>query len=441
MIPKLTKEPGARETAAAIRGGAMSPLEAVDAAIARIEALDGPINAVVVRDFDRARDAARALDGKAPATQQPLFGVPMTIKESFNVAGLPTTWGLAEHKHFIAEADAVVVERLKRAGAIFLGKTNIPPRLSDWQSNNPNYGRTNNPHDLSRSPGGSSGGSAAALAAGMVPAEFGSDIAGSVRVPAHFCGVWGHKPTWGAIDSGGHSFPGSEGHTRALAVVGPLARSGGDLAVLLETTLDRPQDLSGKALADCRFLLLEQHPLAPTDDGIKAAIAAAASAIERAGARVDRHSDLLPDLAKLHAAYFPMLITAMDPYGPNPLTGKPTLLTEWFGFLDAQARFRRAWARLFEEYDFVLAPPFVTPAFPHEESGPDDRTLEINGKACPAVVGMDWPGVATFPELPATVLPVGQSGGLPVGMQVIGAHWRDRDCVAAATRIGELVGA
>lgn len=441
MIPKLTKEPGARETAAAIRGGAMSPLEAVDAAIARIEALDGPINAVVVRDFDRARDAARALDGKAPATQQPLFGVPMTIKESFNVAGLPTTWGLAEHKHFIAEADAVVVERLKRAGAIFLGKTNIPPRLSDWQSNNPNYGRTNNPHDLSRSPGGSSGGSAAALAAGMVPAEFGSDIAGSVRVPAHFCGVWGHKPTWGAIDSAGHSYPGTEGHTRALAVVGPLARSGRDLAALLELTLDRPQAPSAKALSDCRFLVIEQHPAAPTDDGITSAIASAAAAIEAAGGRVDRHSDLLPDLAAMHAAYFPMLITAMDPFGPNPQTGKPTLLTEWFAFLDAQARFRRAWDALFETYDFVLAPPFVTPAFPHDDKDPDERTIEINNRAHPAVVGMAWPGVATFPELPATVLPVGESAGLPVGMQVIGARWRDRDCIAAATAIGELIGA
>lgn len=441
MIPKLTNEPGALETAAAIRGGKLSPLEAVEAAINRIVVTDGEINAVVVRDFDRARDAARALDGRRPGADQPQFGVPMTIKESFDIAGLPTTWGFAEHKDFVAKTDAVVVQRLKRAGVIFLGKTNVPPGLSDWQSNNPNYGRTNNPHDLSRSPGGSSGGSAAALAAGMVPVEFGSDIAGSVRVPAHFCGVWGHKPTWNAIDSAGHNYPGIEGHTRALAVVGPLARNGADLATLLELTLDRPQELSGKALPDCRFLVIEQHPLAPTDDGLTAAIAAAAAAIEAAGARVDRHSDLLPDLAALHEAYFPMLITAMAPFGPNPLTGKPTLLTEWFAFLDTQAKFRRAWDRLFLDYDFVLAPPFVTPAFPHDEKMPDNRTIEINGKALPAVVGMCWPGVATFPELPATVLPVGESGGLPVGMQVIGARWRDRDCVAAATTIGKLIGA
>jgi amidase len=439
MIPKLTNEPGALATAAAVRAGELSPLEAVDAAIARIEALDGPVNAVVVRDFDRAREAARALEGQPPGDERPLLGVPMTIKESFNVAGLPTTWGLAEHKDFVAREDAAVVTRLKRAGAIFLGKTNVPPFLSDWQSSNPNYGRTRNPHDLSRSPGGSSGGSAAALAAGMVPAEFGSDIAGSIRVPAHFCGVWGHKPTWGAVDGTGHAFPGTDGHGIALGVVGPLARNGADLAALLDLTLERPQVRADKPLGECRFLVVDEHPLAPTDAGIVAAIATAVSAIERAGARVDRRSDLLPDLAAQHAAYFPMLITAMNPYGPNPLTGQPTLQSEWFGFLDAQARFRRAWARLFEAYDFVLAPPFATPAFPHEDRPPAGRTLSINGDDYAAELGMAWPGLATFPELPATVLPVGESGGLPVGLQVVGARWRDRDCIAMATRIAERV--
>jgi amidase len=445
MIPKLTSEPGALDTAAAIRAGEMSPLEAVDAAIARIEALDGPINAVVVRDFDRAREAARALDGEAPAPSmgsgeaRPLLGVPMTIKESFNVAGLPTTWGLAEHKDFVAREDAAVVARLKRAGAIVLGKTNVPPLLSDWQANNPNYGRTRNPYDLSRSPGGSSGGSAAALAAGMVPAEYGSDIAGSIRVPAHFCGVWGHKPTWGAVDGAGHAFPGTDGHGVALGVVGPLARNGADLAALLELTLERPRAPSDKPFAECRFLVVERHPLVPTDSGVVATVATAAAAVERAGARVDRASELLPDLAAQHAAYFPMLIAAMNPHMANPRTGQPTLLTDWYGLLDAQARFRRAWARLFECYDFVLAPPFATPAFPHEDRAPAERTLTIDGEAYPAELGMAWPGVATFPELPATVLPAGESGGLPVGLQVIGARWRDRDCIATATRIGELL--
>jgi amidase len=440
MIPKLTKEPGALETAAAIRSGAISPLEAVDAAIARIEALDGAINAVVVRDFDRAREAARALDGVTPGGDRPLFGVPMTVKEAFDVAGLPTTWGYPEHKDTIAGKDAVVVERLKRAGAIVVGKTNVPPGLADWQSANPVYGRTVNPHDPARSPGGSSGGSAAALASGMVAAEYGSDIGGSIRIPAHFCGVWGHKPTWGAVEGFGHNPPGTDGHNVSLGVVGPLARNGADLAALLDATLDYPRPLAGKPLAECRFLLLTEHPLVPTDAGLVAALEATAAELEKAGARVDRSSELLPDLAAQHETYIPLLMMAMMPDSPKPDGSLATVL-DLYRLLDAQARSKRHWAALFEHYDFVLAPPYPTPAFPHDERIPDDRPLAINGVDHPAVLGLCWPGVATFPELPSTVLPVGASGHLPVGMQVIGGHWRDRDCVAMATRIGELVGA
>lgn len=440
MIPKLTTEPGALETAAMIRAGKMSPVEAVDAAISRIETLDPSINAVVVRDFDRAREAAKALDGTAPNEDQPLFGVPMTIKEAFDVAGLPTTWGLAEHKGFIARRDAVVVQRLKRAGVIFVGKTNVPPALSDWQSANPIYGRTVNPHDASRTPGGSSGGSAAAVAAGMVASEYGSDIGGSIRVPAHFCGIWGHKPTWGAVDGTGHSPPGLDGHNLELGVVGPFARNGADLAVLLDLTLDELRPLAARPLAECRFLLLTEHPLVPTEAGIVAVLENAAAQLERAGARVDRSSAHLPDLAAQHRAYLPMLMAAMMPDRPQP-DGSPITLLDWFGFLAAQAHKKREWAGLFEHYDFVLAPPFPTPAFPHDERIPDDRPLTIGGEDHPALLGMCWPGVATFPELPSTVLPVGQSAGLPVGMQVIGARHRDRACIAVATRIGELIGA
>ena len=175
---------GAAELAAALAAGRVGAVELFEAAVGRIERLDGPINAVVVRDFDRARDAAKAADAAlSRGERRPLLGVPMTVKEAFNVAGLRTTWGSEAFGHWIADADATVVARLKAAGAVILGKTNVPPMLSDWQSANPIYGRTNNPHELSRVPGGSSGGSAAALASGMVPLEFGSDIGGSIRVP------------------------------------------------------------------------------------------------------------------------------------------------------------------------------------------------------------------------------------------------------------------
>jgi amidase len=438
MIPKLTDEPGALDTAAEIRSGAMSPIEAVDAAISRIEELDGPINAVVVRDFERARETAMGLDGQTPGENQPLFGVPMTVKEAFNVAGLPTTWGIPDHAGFIADKDAVVVERLKRAGAIIVGKTNVPPALSDWQSTNPIYGITGNPHDLAKSPGGSSGGSAAALAAGMVPAEFGSDIGGSIRVPAHFCGTWGHKPTWGAIDQHGHDIPGTEGHGIALAVVGPMARNAADLAVLLELTLDRRQELSGKNLAQSRFLLLTNHPATPTDNATVEALEGVAVKMEKAGARVDRKSDLLPDLAAQHAAYLPMLMTAMDPRAPGE-DGAPPSLGKWYHFLNLQAANRRQWAALFDAYDFVIAPCFSTPAFPHDDLDPYRRMIAVNGQPVPAIIGLSWPGVATYPGLPATALPIGQSEGMPVGLQLISAEWRDCDCVAMAGDVAALI--
>src|SRR5689334_4264689 len=179
----------AGELAEALRARTISASEVVEHTIARIAALDQKLNAVVVRDFERAREAAKAADAAlARGERRPLLGVPMTVKEAFNVAGLPTTWGIASAKGNIVKDDALTVARLKAAGAIILGKTNVPVMLTDWQSYNDVYGQTNNPWDVTRSPGGSSGGSAAALAAGFVPLELGSDIGGSLRAPAHFCG-------------------------------------------------------------------------------------------------------------------------------------------------------------------------------------------------------------------------------------------------------------
>ncbi|HRK68762.1 MAG TPA: amidase family protein, partial [Hyphomonas sp.] len=203
---------GAAATAEAVRSGKISALEACDAAIARIEALDKTINAVVVRDFERARAAARQIDETRKADDpRRLLGVPMTVKESNDVEGLPSTWGFESFANVDAPRDAVVVQRLKAQGAVILGKTNVPVALGDWQSENPVYGRTLNPYDPARSPGGSSGGAAAALATGMVPLEIGSDIGGSIRMPSHMCGVFGHKPTWGIVPLRGHGFPGTDG--------------------------------------------------------------------------------------------------------------------------------------------------------------------------------------------------------------------------------------
>ncbi|MBY0521584.1 MAG: amidase, partial [Sphingomonas sp.] len=223
-------------TAAAIRAGETTALAECEAAIGRIEAGDSDINAVVVRDFDRALDQARALDARVTAgdTSGVFLGVPMTVKESFDIAGLVSCWGFTEHADFVASEDAVAVQRLKRAGAVIVGKTNVPVALADIQTNNPVYGRTRNPISPDRVPGGSSGGAAAALAGGFVPIEIGSDIGGSIRTPAAFCGVWGHKPTYNALLSFGHNFPRTEGCGVALNVIGPLARDPDDLEALFE---------------------------------------------------------------------------------------------------------------------------------------------------------------------------------------------------------------
>jgi amidase len=433
----------ATELVQALADRKVGALELTDAAIARIEARDGAINAVVVRDFDRARAAARQADAAlARGERGALLGLPMTVKESNNVAGLPSTWGSPAFSGWTADTDAVAVQRLKAAGAIILGKTNVPPFLSDWQSNNPVYGRTCNPWDLSRSPGGSSGGSAAALAAGMTPLEFGSDIGGSIRVPAAFCGVYGHKPTYGLIPLRGHSPPGLDGGPIALAVVGPLARSAADLDRALSVTAGpEPDEAKGYRLdlpparhadiADYRVLVLDRHPLVTTDDEISATLDTLATRLQGLGARVDRHSDLMPDLEAQHGVYMGLLGAAMSRGSPD---GTTMSAHEWMNLQDAQVAFRRRWATFFESYDVVVMPTLGITAFPHDDE-PDaqKRVHVINGRETPYFGQIAWPGVALLPNLPATACPMGLSrGGLPIGVQVMGGHLDDRTTIAFA---------
>ena len=438
--PVLTDEPGAIETAAMIARGDISPLEAVDAAIARIEQFDAHINAVVVCDFDRARETAKGMSS-GDGAQAPLFGVPMTIKESFDIEGLPTCWGHEAHKDAIAKADSRVVKLLKEAGVVFLGKTNVPPDLADWQSVNPVYGRTHNPHDHERSPGGSSGGSAAAVASGMVPCEFGTDIGGSVRVPAHFCGVWGHKSSWGLISKEGHDHPlmaGRGQHDGALSIAGPIARNAADLATLMRITASIPLSERTKSLRNCRVLMLAEHPSCPTGSEVLGLMEETASALEKAGVSVDRASELVPDLGRQHSDYMRMLNIAMARGAPNK-DGKRASATDWFDLLDMQARNEMAWHHLFETYDFVLAPPAPVLAVPNRKERIFDSMLDIDGKDVPGAAGLCWAGLATFPNLPATVLPIGGSDGLPCGMQVIGPRWSDLACIEAAEEIGRVL--
>ncbi len=439
--PILTDKPGAMATAGSIRAGDCSPLEVVDLAIARIEKLDAHINAVAVCDFDRARGIAKGLDGQTGGPDQPLFGVPMTIKESFDIEGLPTCWGHKEYAGQLAKRDAKVVSQLKSAGAIFLGKTNVPPDLADWQSANPVYGRTNNPHDHGRSPGGSSGGSAAAVASGMVPCEFGTDIGGSVRVPAHFCGVWGHKSSWGLVSKHGHDHPamaGRDAHDGALSIAGPIARDADDIELLLRLTANVPVAATKRPLRECRVLALLDHPCCPIDDDVRAPTEDALLALESAGVRVDRDSELVPDLERQQADYMRMLNIAMARGAPAP-DGKRASATDWFDMLDQQTRNELAWAHLFETYDFVLAPPAPVLAIPHQDQRFFEGKVTIDGQERAAADTLAWAGLATFPNLPATVLPIGATGALPCGLQVMGPKFSDFDCIDAARTMGEIL--
>lgn len=449
------KRATAGELAEALARREVSAVELADTAIAAIEAGDGPINAVVVRDFERGRAAAKAADAAlARGERAPLLGVPMTVKEAHNVAGLPTTWGLAAAKDFIAPEDSVGVQRLKGAGAVILGKTNVPPNLSDWQSANPLYGRTNNPHDLTRSPGGSSGGSAAALAAGFVPLEFGSDIGGSIRVPSHFCGTYGHKPSYDLVPQRGHMPPGADGAGTALGVIGPMARTATDLALALKV-LQGPAGLEAVGyradlpapratrLKDFRVLVLDSHPIARVDSRILAASNDLAGKLEAAGARVERQNALLPDLEAAHHTYLGILMTAMARGAPPEAQRNPPITAyQFMDMQDHQLSVRRQWARLYEDFDIVLTPTLGVVAFPH--TGDHDwgaRTLPLDGEETPFGAQLAWPGIAVFGHLPSTAFPVAKTAkGLPIGLQAMGPYLEDYTSIAFAEAVAREVG-
>ena len=453
----------ATELVPALADRKISALELTDHVIARIEKYDGKLNAVVVRDFDRGREAAKAADAAlARGERRPLLGIPMVVKESFDVAGLPTTWGLPEFKDWIAPQDAVMVARVKAAGAVILGKTNVPVLLGDWQSHNDVYGATNNPWDLTRTPGGSSGGSSAALAAGFGPLSLGSDIGGSLRTPAHYCGICAHKPTLALVPMGGHIVPGSVLRENGLSVVGPMARSVADLSLTLEVTAGPDERREGigyrlalppprhRELKDFRVLVIDDHPLLPSAKTMRAAIERRAQELGKAGVKVGRASPLLPDLADSARLYMRLLMAALAVRWPPDLyeqavstakTLKPddkSLGAErsrgavasyrgWAADDAARVKLQQQWSALFREWDVVICPAMPTPAFPHEHvTAIPERSIDIDGKSYPYFDQMVWPGIASAPGLPSTAVPIGHSDtGLPLGVQIVGPYLED----------------
>jgi len=470
----------AKDLVALLAARKVSAVELLEDAVARVEATDRQINALVVRDFERARDAARAADlALAKGERRPLLGLPMTVKESYNIAGLPTTWGLSAAKDFRPEADALAVERLKAAGAVILGKTNVPVALSDWQSYNDVYGTTNNPWDVTRTPGGSSGGGAAALAAGYVSLELGSDIGGSLRTPAHYCGVFAHKPSLGLAPARGHTRPNVAALPMEsdLAVIGPMARSAADLVLALDIIAGPDEEVNALAyrlalppprhqdLKSFRVLILDTHPLIPTANDVRSALATLAASLEKLGVKTGRDSALLPDLvesAKLYTRLLTSIFGVLLPLDQYLAVGKAaaalpasedglaawrtrgTVLShrDWILADVARLRLRRQWRELFREWDVVLCPPMPTVAFPHDHTPEQkDRRIAINGQSYPYLDQIVWPGLATLPGLPATAAPIGLApAGLPIGVQIIGPYLEDRTTLRFAELIERAFG-
>ena len=462
--------------AAAIRDGGLSAAEALEHFLDRVRRHNPKLNAIVHLCEERARERARAADAAQARglSLGPLHGVPMTVKESYEVAGTPTTWGNPAWRDNVTQSTAVAIARLEAAGAVLFGKTNVPLFLADWQSFNAIYGTTGNPWDLGRSPGGSSGGSAAALAAGLTGLDAGSDIGASIRNPAHYCGVYGHKPTWGVIPGEGHRTPVSSAPPD-LAVVGPLARSAGDLELAFGLMagpvspqsrawrLALPAARAGR-LADLRVAVWLDEAIAPVDRRVTDRIQAVADRLGRLGARVDDRARPGFDAAEYHRVYIRLLrgqtasrqpeeafrrflaqADASDPaddsYNAQNARASTQRHRDWAAADELRHRYRRQWDAFFRDWDVLLCPTAATPAFPHDHSDRSVRTLEVDGRRVDFNGQLFWAGLTTTCFLPSTVAPAGLTpDGLPVGVQIAGAEFDDLTTLRVARLLADEIG-
>ncbi len=466
----------ATELAALIRSRDLSSVELTQRYIDRIEQYDGDVNAVVVRIFDQALiDAGKADDAIQNGQDLgPLHGVPMTIKESYVISGTPSTWGQEDFRNNIADKDGLAVQRFRAAGAHFLGKTNVPVNLADFQSYNPIYGTTGNPWDTSRTPGGSSGGSAAALAAGFCGLEAGSDIGGSIRNPAHFCGVYGHKPTYGIVPMQGHELV--AGIPEAdLAVCGPLARSADDLHVALDI-MAGPAEREAlgwqlslpmadfKELKELRVAIWPNDELAPVSKETADRVTMIGETLARLGARVSDRARPDFDLQWAENNYQSLLNSVMTAAmkedevariqaivdGLNPdddsreaVIARASVMSHrtWIRTNTQREKLRRSWSDFFDDWDILICPQMATPAFPHDHRSFSERTLAVDNNDQPYFQQLFWAGMIVNAYLPSTVFPTGLSeGGLPIGLQAVSAPYRDHRTIEFARQITREIG-
>ncbi len=461
--------------AAAIRNREVSSREALTHFVQRVDRLDGPLNCVVTRDLDAAYAAAEAADealARGDKGLGPLHGVPMTVKDSFSTAGMRTTSGAPELSEHVPTEDAWPVAALRRSGAVIWGKTNLPIYAGDLQSYNEVFGTTHNPWDIERTPGGSSGGSAAALAARFTPLELGSDIGGSIRLPSHMSGVYGHKPSYGIVPAHGQ-IPGPPGSLTLadLAVAGPMARTVEDLELGL-SVMTGPDRWNSPAwrleLPPARQRELPRFRVAawfddascPLDPEVATVLHGLSDRLEAAGCAVDRDARPGFDLSKVAERFYGLLNAALSGGysvgdlerfataqgdGAVAVTKRQTAMRhrQWLSHNESRLQMRRKFEQYFEQVDVLLLPVMPTVAFHHDHSEPmSARMVSTEAGMRPYWELTRWMAPAGACYLPATVIPVGigAASGMPIGVQIVGPYLHDHTTLAFASALGELVG-
>ncbi|MEM9623311.1 MAG: amidase [Pseudomonadota bacterium] len=465
----------ATELAAKISNKDISAVELLQHYLDRVDKYNPDLNAIVVDMREQALAAAQAMDDDLAAGKPtgPLHGVPMTIKESYNVAGTATTWGNPEWRDNIPDEDAESIKKLKSAGVNIFGKTNVPLSLADFQSYNEVYGTTNNPYDHSRGPGGSSGGSAAALAAGLTGLETGSDIGGSIRNPAHYCGVFGHKPTYNLLWMRGHAPPGDVRSSSDISVIGPLARSAADLDVSVRT-MAGPDEITargfqlnlpewrGRQLGDLRVAVWKNDEQAPVANEVEARVTQVAEALAGGGARLDDAARPAFSSEHTHATYNNLLqatmamrmpeeeyaslkayVNELDPndqsQGAKVLRAQVSSFKDWGAANELRHKLRWQWHEFFKEYDVLITPIMATAAFPHDQRKFGERTLMVDNQERPYFEQVFWAGLTGVSFLPSTVIPTGLNGeGLPIGVQIVGPEYADLITIGVADELQQM---
>jgi amidase len=466
----------ATEMLRALRARQVSAVELLDMHLGRIARYNPALNAIVTPNYEQARLAARVADeARARGEDAALLGLPLTIKDCIYLEGLPTTGGVPERATLIDEADAPVAARVRAAGAVIMGKTNVPPYAADWQSDNPIFGRSNNPWDLDRTPGGSTGGGAAAVAAGLAALEFGGDFGGSIRIPSSFCGIYGHKSSENAVPRTGHFPGGLEPNTAvAMAVQGPLALSAEDLDLALGVIAgpDVYEDVAYRIalppprherLADFRVAVLPLVDWLPVDEEILAAQERLADGLRRLGASVATAApEGFGDMRRYYRTYIAIMAAISEAgrpreerledaakirahanddqnlYWAEGMVGDAADYIGWFG---RRAEYRAAYRAFFRAWDVLLAPTNIVTAFPHTNEPYHRRGFTMGGREIGYGFQSFYPGLCNLSGQPGTAFPAGCSReGLPIGLQAIGPYHEDRTTIRFAGLVGREFG-